>query len=193
MTKKKEEEKNTSCVLLLLNDLGLFVAAKLWINALVYRGTLVLKSQVFQQQQQIKTPRRLEHPLLSDVLFVFCLLFCKRLHVYCSVNLKHTGFISDYQFHKLHVKQAIIFILCSAWAPPYSHLTPHQFQPVSPEMVTDNLSAHLKSNYEFIVVSSLKSQSHKSFLSSALSLIKLNGNCLVQMIIKENWTDDVMI
>lgn len=71
-----------------------------------------------------------------------------------------------------------------AQAPPHIHSTPHQFQPVSPEMVTlswvtDNLSAHLKSNYEFIVASSLKSQSHKSFLSSTLSLITLKGNYLV--------------
>lgn len=79
----------------------------------------------------------------------------------------------------------------------YIHRTPLQFQPVSLEMVTlfwvaDNLSAHLKSNYEFIVVSSQKSQCHKSFLSSALSLVKQNGNYSAERIcsIKKDWVNN---
>lgn len=60
-------------------------------------------------------------------------------------------------------------------------------------MDTDNLLVHLKGNYGFIVICSIESQSRKSSLSSVRSLVKVNDNNLVQMIIKENYIDYIAI
>lgn len=93
-----QKERKTPLVCCYWMTLGLFVAAKLWINTRVNLGTLILKSQT-TFLQQIKSPQ--SPTLLSDVLFVFCLLSCKKHVVYCSPSASLATIIfTNYIFNR---------------------------------------------------------------------------------------------